>query len=122
MEQPFDFPAVTVRSPQKAYDWVVANVGASNPRDEVDQYLIDELTSLGKKGETISDEADLPTGGPGKISDGIPPKDTDRDGMADKWELANNLDPNNKEDYKEVNAEGYTNLEVYINQLVESGY
>lgn len=48
--------------------------------------------------------------------------DTDRDGMDDEWELANGLDPNNPDDANEytVDTKGYyTNVEVYINQLVE---
>ena len=48
--------------------------------------------------------------------------DTDRDGMDDEWELANGLDPNNPDDANAytVDTKGfYTNVEVYINQLVE---
>ena len=51
---------------QEAYEWIVANGGSSLPvRDEVDAYLIDELTSLGKKGLIIHSEEDIPTKGPG---------------------------------------------------------
>ncbi|MCW9705306.1 pectate lyase family protein [Fodinibius salsisoli] len=119
MRKPFNFPTVTVRSTQEAYNWVVEHVGSSLHRDEVDQFLINELTSLGEKGKTISNEAGLPTAGPGDISGGTPPKDADRDGMSDKWELAKGLDPNNKMDYNEVNKEGYTNLERYLNALIK---
>lgn len=48
--------------------------------------------------------------------------DADRDGMADEWELSNGLDPNNPNDANAytVDANGmYTNVEVYLNQLVE---
>ncbi|MDE7421889.1 MAG: pectate lyase [Muribaculaceae bacterium] len=48
--------------------------------------------------------------------------DTDRDGMPDDWELANGLDPDNADDANlyTVDAKGiYTNVEVYINSLVE---
>ncbi len=48
--------------------------------------------------------------------------DTDRDGMPDEWELANGLNPDSADDANEytVDSKGvYTNVEVYINQLVE---
>ena len=48
--------------------------------------------------------------------------DTDRDGMPDEWEIANGLDPNSADDANTytVDAKGvYTNVEVYLNQLVE---
>ncbi len=48
--------------------------------------------------------------------------DTDRDGMPDAWELANGLNPDSADDANEytVDTKGlYTNVEVYINQLVE---
>ena len=46
------------------------------------------------------------------------PKDLDRDGMADTWELANNLDPKNPTDRNgDADKDGYTNLEEYLNSL-----
>lgn len=45
-------------------------------------------------------------------------KDSDGDGMPDEWERANGLNPKNAADGKATNAEGYTNLELYLNSLV----
>jgi hypothetical protein len=49
--------------------------------------------------------------------------DTDKDGMPDEWEIANGLDPNNAADAKlytlDTEHKWYTNVEVYINSLVE---
>jgi hypothetical protein len=49
--------------------------------------------------------------------------DTDKDGMPDEWEIANGLDPNNAADGKlytlDTEHKWYTNVEVYINSLVE---
>ena len=48
--------------------------------------------------------------------------DTDGDGIPDEWEIANGLDPNDATDGNlyTIDARGwYTNLEVYINSLVE---
>ncbi len=45
-------------------------------------------------------------------------KDADRDGMADAWEKANNLDPKNPADRNgDTDKDGYTNLEEYLNSL-----
>ena len=44
--------------------------------------------------------------------------DSDGDGMADNWELANSLDPNNANDANaDRNGDGYTNLEDFLNQV-----
>jgi hypothetical protein len=49
--------------------------------------------------------------------------DTDQDGMPDEWELANGLNPNSAADGKTYTLDSekrwYTNLEVYMNSLVE---
>lgn len=47
--------------------------------------------------------------------------DTDLDGMPDDWEAEKSLDPKSAADGKlvKLNQEGYTNLEVYLNGLVE---
>lgn len=49
-------------------------------------------------------------------------KDTDRDGMPDKWEKAHGLNPKDATDRNGYNLDPrryYTNLEVYCNSLVE---
>ena len=46
------------------------------------------------------------------------PVDTDGDGMPDAWETENGLDPANGEDGALTAANGYTNLENYLNSLV----
>ena len=48
------------------------------------------------------------------------PPDSDQDGMPDACELANSLDPNDPADARtHLNADGYTNLENYLNSIVE---
>ena len=48
--------------------------------------------------------------------------DSDGDGIPDEWEIKNGLDPNNPVDgntkTKDPNGQ-YTNLEVYLNSLVQ---
>lgn len=44
--------------------------------------------------------------------------DTDKDGMADAWEVANGLNPNDSSDgNQDRNDDGYTNLEDFLNQV-----
>jgi len=47
------------------------------------------------------------------------PADTDGDGMPDAWEDANSLDKNNAADGAAIAANGYSNLENYLNSIVE---
>ncbi|KAL0063752.1 hypothetical protein AAF712_009309 [Marasmius tenuissimus] len=115
----FDYPTVaTLRSPTDALDYVLAHAGASKSRDHVDTYLIDtEVRSWGKKGAIISDENASPINGPGPISGGTAPVDTDKDGIPDAYESAHGTNPN-VADSATIASNGYSNLENYINSLV----
>ena len=49
--------------------------------------------------------------------------DSDEDGMPDSWEEKHGLNPADKSDAATYNlSKEYTNLEVYINSLVEKLY
>ncbi|MDO5446402.1 MAG: thrombospondin type 3 repeat-containing protein [Prevotellaceae bacterium] len=49
---------------------------------------------------------------------GKPYKDSDMDGMPDKWEKANGLNPNDPSDAnQDCTGDGYTNIEKYINGI-----
>ena len=48
---------------------------------------------------------------------GVPPEDLDHDGMADEWERANGLNPEDSSDFNRVMASGYTAIEQYCNML-----
>lgn len=105
----------------EAYQWIVARGGASLPaRDEVDTYLIDELTSLGTKGTIIQNEQDtqqFPLGGPGNINVTQKALDSDNDGMPDAFEEEYGLDKNDSSDASKISHNGYTNIENYIFSL-----
>ncbi|MCD7900596.1 MAG: pectate lyase [Bacteroides sp.] len=110
-------PAISnMMSAEDAYKWVVKNVGASLPaRDQVDMYLIDELTSLGTKGNLISDEAVLGLeGNVGIFATGQKPLDSDNDGMPDEFEEKYGLDKYDASDATLIATNGYTNIENYI--------
>ncbi|BCE00403.1 hypothetical protein [Marinicellulosiphila megalodicopiae] len=116
-----EFPDVTILSAQQAFDYVIANAGASKWRDEPDQYVINEVLSWGTTGKTISNETELGlTNNVGVIPTGTLPTDSDNDGMADSWELANGLNPNNPADaMTDIDGDGWVNIEEYINSLVK---
>ncbi len=110
-------PQITnLMSAKDAYQWITQWGGASLPaRDEVDTYLIEEMTSLGTKGQIIQSEIEqTPTKGPGKIKQGTLPADSDHDGMPDEFEDKYGLDKNNPADAMQLAANGYTNIENYL--------
>lgn len=118
--EPFDYPGVkTLLSPKAAVKSIGSVCGASFPaRDRTDKRLIEELMSYGTSGEFISDENNSPMYGVGTIASGICPTDTDQDGMPDYWEESiTGLDPQVANNNGDVNGNGYTNLEDYINWL-----
>jgi hypothetical protein len=45
------------------------------------------------------------------------PIDSDHDGMPDAWETAHGLDPKNPRDGAAIAANGYSNVENYLNEL-----
>ena len=96
-------------------------MGAYLPvRDEVDEYLIDELTSLGGKGTIIQDERkteQFPLGGPGTINAAQKPLDSDNDGMPDAFEDAWGLDKYDPTDAVKEAKNGYLNIENYALSL-----
>jgi hypothetical protein len=110
---PFGAP-FTPDPARMAYEKVVAGAGASLPRDAVDRRLIDDLTSLGRRGQTVRDPEEM--GGFGALTGGPAPPDTDGDGMPDFWETANGLNPK-LADGNNLAASGYTELEEYLNWL-----
>lgn len=122
--RPAIFPEIKSQTDAtKAYEWIVKYVGACLPaRDQVDTYLIDELTSLGTKGTIIQDErkeAQFPLKGPGTINGGKKLLDSDNDGMPDEFEDKYGLDKNDPSDASAMSNNGYTNIENYLFSLEE---
>jgi hypothetical protein len=133
MESPAPSGLVTTHTAQTAFQKVLAYGGASLDRDVVDARYMKEAENgtatytgsvTGKKGriDRVADvegytENDFPTG---SRPTGF---DTDGDGMPDEWETAHGLNPNNAADGKtytlDAEKKWYTNLEVYLNALVE---
>ncbi|RZK89708.1 MAG: polysaccharide lyase, partial [Pedobacter sp.] len=49
---------------------------------------------------------------------GTPYKDSDNDGMPDAYELKNGLNPKDASDAAKISKSGYSNIEVYLNSVV----
>jgi hypothetical protein len=108
-----------------AYAAVIADAGASLHRDPIDALVIADVTSLGTKGHlwTTPTATGLANGGFGTLAGGTPPVDTDGDGMPDAWELRYGLNPNSATDATgDFDHTGYTNIEKYINSIVDGQY
>ena len=96
------------------------NLGANFTSDSVDERILQEyITSSGRQVNSINDTETFFGGYPViKPESRLPNYDKDRDGMSDKWELDNGLDPANPDDCKEDrNDDGYTNLEDFLHYL-----
>ncbi len=109
-------PAVRTESPQGAYASVVAGAGATRPRrDAVDTRIVSETKNRTGK-LVLRDPAEV--GGWPDLSGGAAYPDSDRDGIADTWETAHGLDPDNPADGAEDrNGDGWTNLEEFLHEL-----
>ena len=101
----------------QAYESIVEHVGASRVRDIHDKRIIEQLTSLGKKGAFIDNEQNV--GGIGVVAGGPKIADADNDGMADEWEVANGLNPAKNDANEYASDNGYTNIENYVNSLAQ---
>ena len=133
MDEPAPTGEVTTHSAAEAYEKVLAYVGASLYRDEIDARYMEEA-----KTGTATYKGSI-TNSPGiidKVSDvkgyteanfgtGSRPAgfDSDGDGIPDEWEKANGLNSNDASDaltYSLDKKGYYTNIEVYANSLVEN--
>jgi len=137
------FPSyVTTQSAEEAFTNVLADVGANLPKpDVVDLHVIANVRDgkaefIGTRGPTYGDRPSPNL--PGLIdtqsddksalgSANFPwpeyhtynvPADSDHDGIPDAWEKAHGLNPEEVSDANgDLNHDGYTNLEKYLNSL-----
>lgn len=113
-------------SAQEAYLKVLDHAGASFFRDAVDTRIVQEtrngtFTFTGSRGSRfgiIDSQRDV--GGWPTLRSLPALADTDQDGMPDSWETANGLNPNRSNDREFNLSPYYTDIEVYINSLVDN--
>ncbi|WP_460617507.1 T9SS type A sorting domain-containing protein [Hymenobacter ruber] len=122
---PFNIAPLNTQTAQAAYASVLQGVGCILPvRDALDQRIINDVQN--RTGGIIDVQGGFPHGTPYSTSQvawpvlscGPAPADSDHDGMTDAYEAANGLNPNNAADRQTIAANGYTNLENYLNGLV----
>jgi len=101
------------------------------PHDQIDALVLGQVESLGFGAVgtganmagpdgglyTSQTQTGLGNNGYGTINGGIMAIDTDGDGMPDYWENAVGLNPNNANDAMTIAADGYANIEHYLNWL-----
>ena len=110
-----------------------------NNRDTIDQRVIEDYRNT--RGSTLVSSVDMVGGWPYydngvyrhvseaefmahperyQLDGGRAYVDSDHDGMPDVWENAHGLDPNDASDRNgDINGDGYTNLEAFLNRINE---
>ena len=133
IDEPIDFIATTTHTAQKAYEKVLEYAGACKSRDTFDALMVsdtrdEKATYTGSglsKGFVNSQDDNKPSGASSDwtawptLNSTDAPVDTDGDGMPDEWEDAHGLDKTKAADGNIVTESGYTNVEIYLNSLVE---
>lgn len=138
LSEPNTLGTVTTHSAQVAFEKVMNTAGCSLVRDIIDERLVRECRNGSYTFQGTSDPSgrsypgiidsqnDLKPRNAGDDWNPWPtlnstecPLDTDRDGMPDAWEEAHGLNPKYPLDGKAVAENGYTNLENYLNSLVQ---
>lgn len=138
LDEPIDAGVVTTHKAQTAFEKVLKYCGASFVRDACDVRYAEEAengTTTFKgaivKRAGILDFINDPEGTEDPSTASYPTLreekrpadfDTDGDGIPDVWETANGLNPNDAKDGNAytIDTKGYyTNLEVYLNSIVE---
>lgn len=139
-DKPFPMAHITTMEADEAYEYVLDHVGAILPkRDAVDERVIRTVrtgkveykdgleNTIGKEFIKRRLPADSYKKGiithPDQVG-GYPEykgkayKDSDGDGISDKWEKKYGLNPKDASDAnQDLNGDGYTNLEKYINGI-----
>jgi len=110
---PISVPPVKTDDAMTAYKRVLREAGAMlSERDAVDIRIVSEVRN--GTGKIIDDEEQV--GGWPELKSAEPPDDSDQDGMPDDWEKQHNFDPDGAADGNgDSDADGYTNLEEYLN-------
>jgi len=131
---------VTIRTAKEAYQYVLEHAGATMPtRDPVDKRVIKQVRT-GKINNTEGEIVDIKYGhrrlapdsykrgiivDPSQVGgypeyEGTSYQDSDEDGMPDKYEKKYEhlgLNPNSFDANEDINNDGYTNIEMYINGM-----
>ncbi len=138
-DRPLASSRMHIQTAEEAYREVLDGAGCSRRRDRLDRRIVREVRRgrAACRGSVSADAEQRPglidnpsdaragRGGEpwprlkGKASGRL--RDSDGDGMPDRWERARGLDPADPADGRAatLSPEGYTNLELYLNELVK---
>ena len=112
-----EFKISNLESAEEAYQTCLKYSGCSLQRDLVDIRLIN--TIVDNTGKIIDSQSEVGAWDFYQVIARPSGWDKDLDGMPDKWEDKMGLDPNNPEDRNgDLDHDGFTNLEEYLNGLV----
>jgi len=116
--KPFETGRIETQSATDAFQSVMLCGGASLPRrDAADRRIVDDVRN--RKGRIINSQTEV--GGWPELKSLPAPPDRDHDGMPDAWETQHGLNPDDQTDAAaDRDADGYTNVEEYLNRLVAS--
>ena len=108
--------AIAPQDAQAAYESCLRYSGCSLVRDTVDTRVVRNIRE--RKGTIIDSQNDVGGWDLYKSEHRPADWDEDRDGIADIWEREHGLNPQDPNDRNLVpDANGYTNLELYLNSL-----
>ncbi len=125
IENPHPAEPIPLQSATEAYDAILRNCGASYRRDTMDKRIMADVKN--RTGKFIDVQGGYPHGTAYELTinawpslkSEVAPSDSDKDGMPDEWEKKNGLnvsDPSDAALYKL--SKDYTNIEVYLNGLL----
>ncbi|MFA9389877.1 MAG: polysaccharide lyase family 1 protein [Prolixibacteraceae bacterium] len=126
LTEPISYAEVRTSDAGTALNQVLAFAGASLSRDEVDQRIVEEVKTgkevygnsfEGGHNGIIDSQSDV--GAWPYLKTANPLIDTDKDGLPDDWEKSKHLNPNFRDNNEFTLNKNYTNIEVYINSLVD---
>jgi len=144
VDKPFPMPSVTILPTEQAYQFVLANVGATLPhRDAVDARVVEQVRTGKITYKDVNTDTlpqfhvrKLPKDSykQGIVTDvfevggypnyqGKPYKDSDNDGLPDEYETSHGLNPRDPTDSAKPAKDGggYSNIEVWLNTLAKKG-
>jgi hypothetical protein len=139
VNKPLPMPELTILPTMEAYTYVLSNAGATLPKRDAVDARITEQVRIGKI--TYKEGVPLPATQfkhrrlpidsykQGIITDpiqvggypaytGTSYKDSDSDGMPDEYETKHGLNPKSAADASQITRGGYSNIEVYLNSVI----
>lgn len=115
LDTPISVASTSIYAAKIAYQKVLESAGSSFATDSLDLNLFSDIQN--DTGAIIDSQNQV--GGLPELESMPAPIDSDQDGMPDMWEWKHRLNPRNPADGSMLNRSGYTNLEEYLNQLLD---